>query len=84
MKEILQFDTMLTPKLITFIYWLFLISSVIGGLFSMFSGFGGLSFGSFFMGIIYAIIGMIFARIWCELLIVLFKMNQALQILKDK
>lgn len=50
----------------------------------MFSGFGGISFSSFLMGIVYAILGMIFARIWCELLIVLFKMNEALQTLKNK
>lgn len=84
MKEILHFDNMLTPKIITFIYWLLLLASVIGGLTSMFSGFGGLSFGGFIMGIIYALSGAVFARIWCELLIVLFKMNEALQAIKDK
>ena len=84
MKEILHFDSMLTPKLITFIYWILLVASIFGGLTTMFSDFGGISFSSFLMGIVYAVLGMIFARIWCELLIVLFKMNEALQTLKNK
>ena len=84
MKEILHFDSMLTPKIITFVYWLLLLAAVVGGLASMFSGYGGLSFSSFLMGIIYAVVGAIGARIWCELLIVLFKMNEALQALREK
>ncbi len=84
MKDILYFDKMLTPKIITFVYWLLLLGAVIGGLASMFGGFGGFTIGKFFMGIIYALGGAIGARIWCELLIVLFKMNEALQQIRDK
>jgi len=36
------------------------------------------------MGILYAVGGAIGARIWCELLIVLFKMNEALQEIRSK
>jgi hypothetical protein len=79
MREILFFDNMLTPKIITVVYWLLLVMAVVGGLGSMFGGYGGLSFGSFFMGLLYIIGGAIAARIWCELMIVLFKMNEALQ-----
>jgi len=84
MKNILHFDNMLTPKIITFIYWVLLLVAVIGGFGSMFSSFNGLSFTSIITGIIYIIAGVIGARIWCELLIVLFKMNEALQVLKEK
>ncbi|HUW25436.1 MAG TPA: DUF4282 domain-containing protein [Gallionella sp.] len=83
MKDVLFFENMLTPKIITFVYWLLLLAAVIGGLGSMF-GFGGFSFAKFFMGMIYVIGGAIAARIWCELLIVLFKMNEALQELRHK
>ncbi len=83
MKEVLFFENMLTPKIITFVYWLLLFAAVMGGLGSMF-GSGGFSMGKFFMGIIYAAGGAIAARIWCELLIVLFKMNEALQELRHK
>lgn len=84
MKEILFFDSMLTPKIITIVYWLLLLAAVFGGVSSMFAGYGGFSVGKFFMGIIYAVGGAVGARIWCELLIVLFKMNEALQALRNK
>ena len=61
MKDVFFFDSMLTPKIIIFIYWLGLISVVIGAIGSMFSSYGG-GFWS----------GLIGTRVWCELLIVLF------------
>jgi len=83
MRDIFFFDKMLTPKIITIVYWVMLVVAVIGGFASMFRGYG-FSFTSFIMGIIYAIVGVVFARIWCELLIVLFKMNEALQEIRHK
>lgn len=76
-KSVLFFDNMLTPKIITFVYWLLLIGCVIGGLVAMFTT-------SFLAGLFGIIGGLLFARIWCELLIVLFKMNDALQAIKNK
>ena len=84
MKDVLFFDKMLTPKIITFVYWLLLLAAVVSGLGFMFGGHEGFSIGKFFMGILYAFGGAIAARIWCELLIVLFKMNEALQELRNK
>lgn len=84
MKDILFFEKMLTPKIITFVYWLLLLGAVIGGVGTMFSGYDGFSVGNFFMGILYIIGGGIGARIWCELLIVLFKINEALQDIRNK
>lgn len=82
MNDILGFDKMLTPKIITFVYWLGLLFAVIGGLSTMFGQ--GFSIGRFFMGILVAIAGAVGVRIWCELLIVLFKMNEALQDLRQR
>jgi hypothetical protein len=84
MREALFFDKMLTPKIITFVYWLLLAGAVIGGIGSMFGGYDGFGFGSFIRGIFIAAGGALFARIWCELLIVLFKMNEALQEMRGK
>lgn len=41
MKSILYFDSMLTPRIITFVYWMLLLMAVLGGLTTMFSGVGG-------------------------------------------
>ncbi|MEC9318693.1 MAG: DUF4282 domain-containing protein, partial [Pseudomonadota bacterium] len=75
MKNIFVFNSMLTPKIITFVYWLMLLGCLISGIGSMFTQYGG----GFFAGLGIIIFGAIGARIWCELLIVLFKIHENLQ-----
>ncbi len=82
MRDILSFDKMLTPKLITFVYWLLLLLSVLLGLGVMFHD--SLTFGSFLLGLVSFVASGVGSRVWCELLIIFFKMNEALQALKDK
>ena len=84
MKDILFFDNMLTPKIITFVYWLLLLVAVVSGIGAMFTGYSGVTFGSFIMGIGIVIAGAVGARIWCELLIVLFKINENIKKIADK
>lgn len=74
-KTIFFFDSMLTPKIITAVYWLLLALVVMSGLGTMASGMSG----SFFMGLGIILFGAIGVRIWCELLIVLFKINDNLK-----
>jgi len=80
MKDILFFDSMLTPKIITFVYWLMLLGVLISGLGAMFSDFGG----GFWQGIMILVGGAIGTRIWCELLMVLFKIHENLQKIANK
>jgi hypothetical protein len=75
-KDFLFFDKMVMPKVITFIYWLALLGCAIGGLVTMFQ--------SFLTGLGVLIGGAIAARLYCELLVVLFKMNEALQDIRSK
>jgi hypothetical protein len=76
-KDVLFFDKMLTPQVITFIYWILLVAVVLGGIGTMFVQ-------SFIAGLIGIVVGLVMVRIWCELLIVLFKMNDALQEIRSK
>lgn len=79
-RNLFYFDAMLTPKVIIFVYWLLLVVVVVGGFGVMFGfGMGGFSFGSFVKGMLAIVVGMALARIWCELLIVLFKINENVQ-----
>jgi hypothetical protein len=79
-RDVLFFDAMLTPKVVTLVYWLLLVTAVIAGLGSMFyMGFQYMSFGTFVRGLAITIGGAIGARIWCELVIVLFKLNENVQ-----
>lgn len=80
MKDIFFFDSMLTPKIITFVYWLMLLGSLISGLSAMFTQYGG----GIFSGLGIIIGGAIGSRIWCELLIVLFKIHENLQKIANK
>jgi hypothetical protein len=84
MKELFFFNTMLTPKIITFVYWLFLFFAVVSGVTMMFGGYGGLTFGKFLAGIGIIIGGGVGARIWCELMIVLFKIHENIKKIAEK
>jgi hypothetical protein len=84
MKSLFYFEEMLTTKIITMAYWLLLFMVLISGLGTMFSGFSGLTFGKFLMGLLVMVVGAVGARIWCELLIVLFKIHDNLKKLVDK
>ncbi|MDP4528790.1 DUF4282 domain-containing protein [Alkalimonas delamerensis] len=77
MNQVLFFDSMLTPKIITFVYWLLLVGVVVSGLGTMFTT-------SFFAGLGILIFGAIGVRIWCELLIVLFKIHENLRKVAEK
>ena len=79
-RSILFFETMLTPKVVTLVYWLLLVAAIVAGLGSMFyMGFQYMTFGSFVRGIAITVGGAVGARIWCELVIVLFKLNENVQ-----
>ena len=51
MKSILTFESMITPKIITFLYWLLLLGVAVGGIGAMLS-FGRISFASFATGLL--------------------------------
>lgn len=80
MKDVFFFDSMLTPKIITFVYWLMLLGSVGSGLMTMFGGYQT----EFLNGLLMIVGGVIGSRIWCELLIVLFKIHENLQKIANK
>ena len=84
MKDALFFNTMLPPKIITFVYWIMLLLVLLASINTMFTSWDGFSFSSFLVGVFYILMGTISARISCELLIVLFTMNESLQKLNNK
>jgi hypothetical protein len=68
---------MVTPKIITFIYWLMLLGVIASGLTYMFTV-------SFLTGLIGLLCGLVLVRIWCELAVIFFKMNEALQAIRER
>ena len=90
MRDLLFFDAMVTPKIVTLIYWLLLAASAVMGLVLLFKGFGMMKYSGFagFGMVVAAPIlvaaSALLARIYCEIMIVLFKMNEALQHIRSK
>lgn len=76
-RDLFFFDKMIVPKVIQVLYWVLLVLSVLGALGVMFTQ-------SFFAGLVALVLGPLFVRIWCELMIVMFKMNEALQAIRTK
>ena len=73
MGDFLRFESMVTPILIQILFWLAVIICVIVGIIAIASG-GGNS-----LGLALIILGPIGARIYAEILIVLFRINDHLR-----
>jgi hypothetical protein len=82
MKEFLSFDTMLTPKVIIVVYFLLLLAVVVTGISAIF--YGGLSLSSLLGGVFGILLGGLVVRMYCEIFIVFFKINEALQEIRKK
>ncbi|MDQ0215317.1 prepilin signal peptidase PulO-like enzyme (type II secretory pathway) [Oikeobacillus pervagus] len=81
MNRFLNFDTMITPTLIKLLFWIGVIFSVISGLAIIFAGIaapfgGGMAVLS---GLVTMVAGPLLTRVYCELLIVFFKMHDTLK-----
>ncbi len=82
MSDVLFFDKMLTPIFINVVYWVLLAVVLLAGLNSIFGE--GITFSGFIFGLITICIGAFLVRVWCELMLVMFKMNEALQEIRKK
>lgn len=76
-RDLLFFDKMIVPKVIQVLYWVLLVFCVIAGLGVMFTQ-------SFFLGLVVLVVMPLVVRIYSELMMVIFKMNEALQTIKTK
>ena len=92
-KKFVSFDSMITPVIIKVIFWIGLIASAIFGLISIFSGLaimfsgygaGGEGFIVFIGGLATIVIGALLTRVYCELLIIFFKMHESLNKINEK
>lgn len=77
MKEILFFESLITPKLLTAFYWLALIGVLFSGLALIFNG-------SFFSGIFSIIFGAVGTRVFFEMIMIVFKNNEYLKKIAEK
>lgn len=83
LKDFFFLDEMLTPKVITILYWLALLYVAVNGLNVMFAG-KEMTFDKFAGGVGMIIGGVVAARIGSELLMVVFKINENIQALAER
>jgi len=89
-KSFFSFERMVTPMIIKVIFWIGFIGSLIGGAVIFFGGIitgisnseFGTIVGGLFGGPIAAVLGILAVRIYCELLILFFRINETLTDIK--
>ena len=72
MGEYLTFKKLITPTLVQVLFWVLIVITVIVA----FSE-------SFFRGLLLLVVGVLLARVYCEILIVVFQINNTLTEVRD-
>lgn len=85
LNDFLKFDKMITPVIIKIIFWVGLVFSILIALATIISGLaspygGGMEV---LIGLAMLFLGPLVVRIYCELLIVVFKINDSLTEIKE-
>ena len=76
MGDFLRFETMITPIVIQAIFWIALVVLLIVGIVQIVASDGGAGVAT---GLATIILGPILARIYCEIIIVFFRINDHLR-----
>lgn len=78
--RMLNFDTMITPTIIKLIYSVSTVLSALFGLILVITGIGARYGGGskVFMGLVVIVVSPFITRIWCETMIIIFKINENL------
>ena len=84
MEDFLKFRKMITPVIIQILFWVGVAASVIGALITIVFGLMGNGQGYLVLvGLLYLVLGPVYVRISCELLILFFRMNETLTEIKN-
>lgn len=78
MEDYLRFRKMITPLIIQVLFWIGVVVSIVAGILTIISGAqapvgGGMMI---FSGIVWLFLGPLVTRIYCELVIIFFSINQ--------
>ncbi len=72
MGEYLTFKKMITPMVIQILFWIGVVLVVISGLMAMVSG-------EFLVGLLTILLGPVLVRVYAEIIMVMFKINDGVQ-----
>lgn len=85
--DLLMFRRMIAPYLIIILFWLLLVLTVLGGMAMIVGGLirgGQDGLAGAVAGVISLIVGPIAVRLWCEVLIVVFRINETLTDIRNE
>ncbi len=89
-SELLQWDRFIAPSIIRLFYWLCLTMTALVGLSLILTAFGMMAI-NFLAGLllliasmVFILAGIIFVRILCELVMVIFRINEHLGAIRDR
>lgn len=84
MEDFLKFKKMVTPIIIQILFWIGTVICIIAGIVSIAVGVAPGSDGeTVLIGMVWLVLGPIGVRIYCEILIVIFSINDTLTDLKN-
>jgi hypothetical protein len=75
-----SFKSMIALRIIQILYIIGAVGTTLAGLYWLFAGDGAIGH---LMGLLILVLGNVFWRVWCELLIIFFRMNQTLNSIED-
>lgn len=84
LKEFVSFDKMITPAIIKILLYIGIVICVILGLIGFIGGIAAGSASMIFFGLITIIIGPVLVKVYCELIIVLFKILETAKEINNK
>lgn len=84
LADFLAFRTMLTPVLIKILFWIGVVFCLIAGIGNLLIAFRADSITGLVFALLFMFAGPIFVRVWCELMILWFRIHETLQQIKDQ
>ena len=84
MKDFLNFNRMITGDIIKYVFWALAGITALIGIFGFLGGLLAGEFGAALGGLLVAVLGPILIRIYCELMIILFKIHETLVAIKNQ
>jgi hypothetical protein len=82
MRDFLAFRTMVTPVIIQILFWVGVIVCIISGLVMIVMGVKTLGGRLMLKGVLLALLGPLGVRVYCEILIIFFRINETLTEIK--
>ena len=89
-QDLFQWDRFITPTIIKIFYWLAIVLSVLYGLSGIFTGLAAMAINPF-GGVVIVLaslagilVGIIFARIAAEFILIVFRINEHLGAIRDQ